>query len=146
VTYDDWKLLKFGANASNPSIAGPLANPDGDPLANALEYALLTEPLGPDAGAFAPAVPTTLPGPVEARQFTFPYRPESRDLIYTLQLSDNLTNWTNAYQLNLATGAVSQLAGASGATDPGTRTVTVTITDLGLFTPRSFWRLAAQTP
>ena len=34
-----WKQAQFGANAGNDTIAGDLANPDGDQLVNLLNYA-----------------------------------------------------------------------------------------------------------
>ena len=40
----------IGANASNPAIAGPTADPDHDGIPNLLEYAFNTDPLVPDIG------------------------------------------------------------------------------------------------
>ncbi len=46
---DAWRFAKFGASANNPSIAGDLANPDGDVFPNLLEFSLANDPLDPDA-------------------------------------------------------------------------------------------------
>jgi len=39
-----WRTARFGADAGVPSIAGDLADPDGDGLQNLLEYALGSDP------------------------------------------------------------------------------------------------------
>ena len=44
-TFGDWRKNKFGADADNPLIAGPNADPDHDGIANALEYAFNLDPL-----------------------------------------------------------------------------------------------------
>jgi subtilisin family serine protease len=46
---DSWRFAKFGPDANNPTIAGDLADPEGDGIGNLLEYALHLEPLTPDA-------------------------------------------------------------------------------------------------
>jgi hypothetical protein len=47
--YEKWKVAKFGGDAGNELIAGDEADPDGDGIANALEYAMGLEPMTPDA-------------------------------------------------------------------------------------------------
>lgn len=42
--HQSWQLTHFGNAADDPAIAGDLANPDDDGLANLLEYALGTDP------------------------------------------------------------------------------------------------------
>jgi hypothetical protein len=44
MTYDQWKLVKFGSDATTPSIADENANPDFDAARNVVEYALGLEP------------------------------------------------------------------------------------------------------
>jgi hypothetical protein len=41
---DQWRSQVFGANAGNSAIAGDLADPDRDGLANLLEFALGLDP------------------------------------------------------------------------------------------------------
>jgi hypothetical protein len=42
--FDSWRVAQFGTNAGNSSIAGDLADPDGDGLNNLMEYALAAPP------------------------------------------------------------------------------------------------------
>jgi hypothetical protein len=42
--FSAWQLAEFGANATNTAISGDLADPDGDGIANLLEYALGLNP------------------------------------------------------------------------------------------------------
>jgi hypothetical protein len=44
-----WRALHFGASATNPDVAGDPADPDGDGVANIVEYATGTDPLTPSA-------------------------------------------------------------------------------------------------
>lgn len=49
-TYAEWQAQVWRpAEAAQPALAGPTANPDGDRLANFAEYALGRDPLKPDA-------------------------------------------------------------------------------------------------
>lgn len=49
-TYAQWRIARFGAQADDPLVAGPDADPDEDGLKNTLEYALGLHPLETDAG------------------------------------------------------------------------------------------------
>ncbi|HTS18648.1 MAG TPA: hypothetical protein VMP11_13825 [Verrucomicrobiae bacterium] len=42
--FNDWRWTEFGTNANNAAISGDLADPDGDGVANLLEYALSLNP------------------------------------------------------------------------------------------------------
>ena len=48
IPIDEWRAEHFGASATNPAIAGELADPDGDGVMNLLEYAAGTDPLAAD--------------------------------------------------------------------------------------------------
>jgi hypothetical protein len=43
-SYNLWKFNRFGANSTNPAIAGDAADPDGDGIPNLLEYAVGSDP------------------------------------------------------------------------------------------------------
>jgi GH35 family endo-1,4-beta-xylanase len=47
---DAWRYLTFGASANSPAIAGDLADPNHNGLANLVEYALGGDPLGNSTG------------------------------------------------------------------------------------------------
>ena len=48
---ETWRQAQFGVNATNPAIAGDNADPDGDGMANFLEYATSHNPLVADGPA-----------------------------------------------------------------------------------------------
>ncbi|MBK9137633.1 MAG: hypothetical protein IPM17_02545 [Verrucomicrobia bacterium] len=52
--YATWATEQFGAASTNETIAGPWANPDGDPWNNLSEFALGLEPQTPDTGVLQP--------------------------------------------------------------------------------------------
>ncbi|MFO1459740.1 MAG: hypothetical protein U1G08_10035 [Verrucomicrobiota bacterium] len=146
VTFSDWNQLEFGARSFDPGVSGEDGDPDGDGLPNFLEYALRSDPQAKTPSAFVPPAPVLLPGSVEARRFTIPYRAGAGDVVYRLQQSRDLVAWTDVYRHHPAAGVSSQLPGVSGAADDGTQTLTVDITDPGLFAPPSFWRLVVEKP
>ena len=89
--FDDWRGAMFGTNATNPAIAGPLANPDSDGLSNLLEYALNVSPFTSSAAQ----VPTLA---VEGANLTLTYRQNvsATDTTYTVQQSQDLITWSPA--------------------------------------------------
>ena len=140
-----WAADTFGADAGNPAIAGATADPDGDGVANLLEFAVRSDPVhaGPVPSLVAESI--TLGGGVPARRFSFPYSPAASDLRYVLQYSTNLATWTDVCRLDQSTGAVTAAIGVSGNPDGASQTMTVTITDLSYFTAsRYFWRLTVE--
>lgn len=145
-TLSDWKKDRFGDNALNLAVAGDDADPDLDGIPNFLEYALRSNPQGRDAASFGLPTPVRLADGTEARQFILPYQPTSRDLVYRIRQSKDLGAWADAFRLNLATGDITQLPGVTTNVDPVSQTVTITITDLSLFAPPSFWCLTIDKP
>ena len=142
----DWKQAAFGADASNPLISGENEDPEKDGGANLLEYAFRTEPLIPNPPVFRLPATVQLPGSVDARQFSFPYQATSADLRYRLQYSSDLGMWNDAFELNLATHAKTQIPGVSGIADANAQSVTVDVTDPTLFGGTIFWRLVVDLP
>ncbi len=144
--FSDWKQDRFGASALNQAIAGDDADPDGDGIPNFLEYALRTNPQGGDLASFGLPTPVRLADGTEARQFVLPYQATANDVVYRIRQSKDLGGWTDAFRMNLATGDITQLPGVTSSVDPSNQTVTITITDLSLFAPPSFWCLTVQKP
>jgi hypothetical protein len=86
---DAWRFQRFGADANNPLIGTELANPDGDPWNNLLEFAFAADPLFPDCGfpSFA----------LEGNDATLTYRRpvSAADLIYGIDRWGNPGGWEN---------------------------------------------------
>jgi hypothetical protein len=107
--YNVWKLAHFGTNANNAAIAGDLADPDADHLANLLEYAFATNPNVADTNTFA--------GVLAGQQFQLHFRRNisASDLTYLVQASGTLLLWSNLMTWTAANGWVANLPGASAA-------------------------------
>jgi len=105
--YNVWKLAHFGGNASNPAIAGDLADPDADGIANLLEYAFATDPNAANSNSFT--------GNLVGQQFQldFPRNTSATDLTYVVQTSGTLLLWSNLMTYTAAAGWVTNLPGAS---------------------------------
>jgi hypothetical protein len=73
---------------ADPDVSGPLTDPDGDGLSNLVEYALGLDPRS--VSTFAPGVAAT------NDDWLFTYtRPALRpDLVYSVEVSTDLTGWT----------------------------------------------------
>ncbi|MBE2287282.1 MAG: DUF4394 domain-containing protein [Prosthecobacter sp.] len=85
---DVWKQARFGANAGNPLIGGDDADPDGNGVSNLMEYAL---------GAVAGSAPPTFMPVADYfgghLSLSFTRAAAANDLIYTVQVSDDLSVW-----------------------------------------------------
>ncbi|MGB8166993.1 MAG: LamG-like jellyroll fold domain-containing protein [Chthoniobacteraceae bacterium] len=89
-----WKQTQFGANASNPLIAGDLGDPDHDGIANLVERAL---GLNPNA-ASSTSLPTsswTAIGPDNYLTLTVLKNSAASDLTYTVEVSSDLKTWNS---------------------------------------------------
>ena len=86
---DDWRLAKFGADASNFSIAADLADPDGDGIVNLLEYAFSHNPLTFDE-------PPSLGFGGAELSLTYRFNLLAPDLTYVVQKSTDAANWQPA--------------------------------------------------
>jgi len=86
--FDLWRSQNFGANAGNATIAGLLADPDGDTFCNLLEYALAGNPLVADL-ALQPQLAK------EANDLTLTYRRPSTipDLLYSIESRTPSGSW-----------------------------------------------------
>jgi poly(3-hydroxybutyrate) depolymerase len=83
ISIDAWRLAHFGASATDPSIAGDMADPDGDGYTNLAEFNAGSDPLD---GASVPAV---LAASAPARAFGWVARvPSTRSPRLLLRAAD----------------------------------------------------------
>ena len=87
-----WRAQNFGTNAAINSIAGNDADPDGDGIVNLLEYAF---GLNPNSASLT-NLPTAVLLTVTTNQYLgikFYRDTNATDITYTVEVSDDLTNW-----------------------------------------------------
>jgi hypothetical protein len=95
-----WKLTYFGTNAGNPVIAGDLADPSHDGIANLLAYAYAFNPLVANTNPFT----SNLAG--KQFQIHFPRNTSASDITYVLQTSTSLTTWISLVTFTAVSGWV----------------------------------------
>ena len=128
--YAVWKSFHFGANANNPAIAGDAADPDGDGLANALEYALGSDPNVADTNR--PVLGSIVSNHFELQ---FNRNTSATDMTYSVQATLGFTNdWSNVVTYLPGSGWLTNAPGATITESPATNSppdarVQVTITD-----------------
>ena len=83
--FAEWQAIHFGA------AAPPLADPDGDALPNAVEYALALDPLAPSAW---PAGSLVAAGGQQHLAITFTRATMAADATITVEVSGDLATWT----------------------------------------------------
>jgi hypothetical protein len=88
-SHDLWRFNMFGNTANDPSIGGDHADPDRDGIKNLVERALGLSPT-----TFDPQPITTF-FHTGRLAISFARPADTADLIYTVQVSDNLTTWIN---------------------------------------------------
>ncbi|MCW1886049.1 fibronectin type III domain-containing protein [Luteolibacter flavescens] len=86
--YAAWREQAFGANASDPLIAGPDADPDHDGMSNLLEYALGFDPNASDAHLMPKA---NINGPYLS--ITYKRRHNVTGVIYQAAATGDLADW-----------------------------------------------------
>ncbi len=119
--FASWQALKFGANAANPAIAGPNADPDGDGLSNLSEHALGLNPLASNSAPWWTGL-TNVSG-TNFLGVAFNRNPAATDVVIDAQLAGSLvaTPWSGSNVLTLvntpATFSVRDTVPASAATN-----------------------------
>jgi hypothetical protein len=88
--FQAWLFLNFGANANVPAIAGDAADPDGDGLANLLEYALNGNPTAASSTPL-PMVATEIVGGTKFLTITYTHDVTRTDVSYHSQVSNDLS-------------------------------------------------------
>lgn len=91
--YDFWKTAYFPspADQANPAMSGPTANPSGDGVVNLLRYALGVGPYQ----SVIDRMPV-LSGNAAAPAFRFPIDPTKSHLIWRVETSTDLRDWSHA--------------------------------------------------
>ena len=91
---DAWRKANFTApELANPAISGDLANPDGDSVANLMDYVLGLAPKSADINPLSPRI--------GANRLTITYTQAkaATDVLLTLEKSDDLVTWNSSAAL-----------------------------------------------
>ena len=94
--YTLWKQQVFGTDATNPAVAGDLADPDHDGLTNLVEYAINSQPLDVASGKSSLVVDTETAAGSKYLRLTVPKNSAATDATYTVQVSSDLRTWDAA--------------------------------------------------
>lgn len=136
----NWKNIRFGAEATNPAIAGDMMDPDGDGVSNLMEYAL-----GEAAGG---SVVSVLPvaSLVGGRVRLSFQRLAPTDVTYVVNASTDLATWTPI--ATFASGGVAW-TGSADVSETGSGALrSVVVEDTNALSPggRRFLRLSISAP
>ena len=140
---DSWRQANFGDDWDNPAIAGDLADPDNDGLANLIEYALGTDPNHHAADA-APRVAIE----DDKLVITFTRNPAAGDVTISVMAADapDTGNWTEIARSSNGEAMVAQADGVVVSEHGDDTIITVEVTDKYLISdpehPRRFLRLS----
>lgn len=88
--FDAWRSAKFPDELDDPAISGGTADPDGDGLANLIEYALGLEPKQPDA---SPVIAGEIDGYLA---ISVSKNTSATDITWAAEVSDDLADWQPA--------------------------------------------------
>jgi hypothetical protein len=125
--YESWKEENFGEDANDPLIAGDDVDPDGDGIANLMEYGL---GLDPNISSLAGAPVVWLEGATDRLRLQFDRLSDRNDLNYIVQVSDDLATWTSIAQAVGSDASMTVLGGlAVIVSETGTTTKTVVVED-----------------
>lgn len=93
-TFEGWLNYHFSAaEQANPLISGPFADYDNDGFGTLMEFALALKPNQSDGGDFLRGETVEL-GDDSYLAITFRRQKKSLNLVYSVELSSNLSNWT----------------------------------------------------
>jgi len=91
--YTAWAEDKFGADAGNPAIAGPAADPDGDGIVNLIEYALGGDPTRADR-SILPETSIVSDGGADYLEIVFGRNPDATGIAIDVLGSSDLLDWS----------------------------------------------------
>jgi hypothetical protein len=124
---DLWKYEKFGGNAGNPAISGDDADPDGDGIANLMEYGL---GLDPNVSSLAGAPIVWREESTGRLRIQFNRLSDRSGMGYVVQVSDDLETWIPIAWAAAEAEAMSVVEGRSViVSETGTTTKTVVVED-----------------
>jgi len=131
ITYAAWLGDYFtAAEIADPLVTGALANPEGDGMANATEYATRTNPR---KSSNHPVKVSALPG--GGVRFTWERRADALDVAGVLQVSTNMQSWKAASgpgimvsEANTTRGTIRQTVDCTAATGIRFARLRVTLT------------------
>jgi hypothetical protein len=146
--YRIWKNYFFGANATNPAVAGDSIDPDHDGIVNLLEFAFASIPT--NQGSAYP-----ISGEIAADHFQVHFtRNISAQTTFRIRTTTSLSNpWTDLMTYSPGTGWTANIAGATVTESAATgsvpnQRVLVTVTDPGVVVPPSdgarFYQVVVQ--
>ena len=89
--FDQWRFDKFTAtDLANPSISSETADPDGDQLANLIEYALALDPKTPDTS------PVAMIDSSGYLALSTAKNPGATDITWSAETTNNLVSWSQS--------------------------------------------------
>jgi len=131
---DAWKIANGIDPNSNAVINGPLGDIDKDGRSNLLEYAFNTSPQTNDVDPFQGVSVTKTGDGLKYLEVSYPRRIGALDLIYTVEISDDLTAWPSP-------GVTSELVSIIANPDGITEIVTVRVLPAMSSTAKKFVRM-----
>lgn len=136
--FDLWRLAKFSKNVNLP-MGAPDADPDNDGLPNWLEYVYALNPLLAEKVAV-----TSYSRSGSSLFFIFRSNPSAADITYTVQVSDDLVQWTDGSTYSVkASQPNTSVTVENGHSDSGSaRTTSVRLLG-GFSAPARYVRLKA---
>jgi hypothetical protein len=139
----DAETTLFGAWAFNNIPQGQdrsfTGDPDGDLVQNGREYAFRLNPVVFDSLLQPRAFPFPPTGLGSDLRIVIPYNPTATDIVYVVEETTDLQNFTEIYRYTVETGTETISDGnLTTVVDPGSRTITMT--DNALNPVSTFWR------
>jgi len=110
--FQAWQFSNFGANANTAATAGDLADPDGDGLANVIEYAFAADPNVPSPVAL-PVVASEVVGGTTYVTITYTRDTTRTDLTYQAQVATTFPNWSDVPDVVIGTNGTLETRKAS---------------------------------
>lgn len=141
-----WRVVHFGANATNQTIAGNEADPDGDHWSNLAEYAFNSDPLD---GRSVPTITAALVLVQGQRHLavTFPLVTAASDIAYRVDASTDLATWRPGC-VYAGTNRLTVTAQTAEFAATGTGLESITVRDNSPLTaaPQRFLRVRVTQP